>query len=290
MIDYHLHLWPHNRVAKGPFPPIDHLAAYCDKAHERGVDEIAITEHLFRFKQSTQLLPGLLAREKDTALADSMEAYFDFHATSDLDGYVEYVLSAKAAGLPVRLGLEVDYYAGSMGEVSQLLSGYPFDVLLGSVHWLGTWRFDDLDDPLSMQQWPSSPTEAIWQRYADALAELLETSTCDVVAHPDVIKVTGQKPPHGSELWDAIAETISRSGMAAELSSAGWRKPAGEAYPSPELFSKLVKLGVPFTTASDAHSLDLVADQSDRLRSVLTAAGIGTVRTFAARVPVDVPI
>ncbi len=290
MIDYHLHLWPHSKPVKGPFPSIDHLADYCDKAHERGVGEIAITEHLFRFEQAVQLLPGLLAHEKNAALANSMQAYFDFHATSDLDGYVEYVLSAREAGLPVRLGLEVDYYAGSMDAVSRILSGYPFDVLLGSVHWLGTWRFDDLDDPLSMRQWAAAPTESIWQSYTDALAELLDTNTCDVVAHPDVIKVTGQDPPQGSELWDAIAETISRSGMAAELSSAGWRKPAAEAYPSPELFSKLVKLGVPFTTASDAHSLDLVADQSDRLRSTLETAGVNTVRAFAARTPVDVPI
>ncbi|MCL5947979.1 MAG: PHP domain-containing protein [Actinobacteria bacterium] len=207
-----------------------------------------------------------------------------------LDGYVEYVLAAKQAGLPVRLGLEVDHYAGSMDKVSDLLSGYPFDVLLGSVHWLGTWRFDDLDDPLSMQQWHAASIETIWRRYANALSELLDAGTCDVVAHPDVIKVTGQKPPQNSGLWDEIAETISRSGMAAELSSAGWRKPAAEAYPSPELFSRLVKLGVPFTTASDAHSLELIADQSGRLRSILTVAGVDTIRTFSSRSPLDISL
>ena len=50
------------------------------------------------------------------------------------------------------LGLEVDYYRGRMDEVADLLAGYPFDVLLGSVHWVGAWRFDDLDDP---SPWPS---------------------------------------------------------------------------------------------------------------------------------------
>ncbi|MCL4433825.1 MAG: histidinol-phosphatase [Actinobacteria bacterium] len=290
MIDYHLHLWPHNKMVDSPLPTIDHLAAYCSKAQERGVAEIAITEHFFRFKQAMQLLPGLVASEKDDALASSMVAYFEFHARSDLDAYVEYVLAAKHAGLPVRLGLEVDYYAGSMDRVSYLLSGYPFDVLLGSVHWLGTWRFDDLDDPLSMQQWNAAPVETIWRQYANALSELLDTGTCDVVAHPDVIKVTGQKPPQNSGLWDQLAEIISRSGMAAELSSAGWRKPAAEPYPSPELFSRLVKLGVSFTTASDSHSLGLVADQSDRLRSILTVAGVNTIRTFSSRSPLDVPL
>ena len=59
---------------------------------------------------------------------------------------MECVSAAKDAGLPVVLGLEVDYYRGRMDDVATLLAGYPFDVLLGSVHWLGTWRFDDIDD------------------------------------------------------------------------------------------------------------------------------------------------
>ena len=44
-----------------------------------------------------------------------------------------------------------------MDEVAALLAGYPFDVLLGSVHWLGAWRFDVLDDPLVMAEWDVAP-------------------------------------------------------------------------------------------------------------------------------------
>ena len=77
--------------------------------------------------------------DPDTALAGQMAAYFKHHATVSLDAYVEAVLDAKAAGLPVILGLEVDYYPGKMDHVARLLDGYPFDVLLGSVHWLGSW-------------------------------------------------------------------------------------------------------------------------------------------------------
>jgi len=44
---------------------------------------------------------------------------------------------AKDEGLPVKVGLEVDYYADQMDVVSGLLAQYPFDVLIGSVHWLG---------------------------------------------------------------------------------------------------------------------------------------------------------
>ena len=82
-----------------------------------------------------------------------MARYWRDHVSADLDAYVETALAAKAAGLPVVIGMEVDYYPGRMDDVSALLAGYPFDVLLGSVHWIDAWRFDDLDDALSMDEW-----------------------------------------------------------------------------------------------------------------------------------------
>ena len=66
----------------------------------------------------------------------------------------------KAAGLPVVLGLEVDYYQDRMDDVADLLDGYPFDVLLGSVHWLGTWRFDVLSDPQVLAEWDHRDIDA----------------------------------------------------------------------------------------------------------------------------------
>ena len=113
--------------------------------------ELAVTEHLFRFRQADALLGGFWDDERvPPALAESMAEYWKFHATADLDAYVECAQEAKEAGLPVVIGLEVDYYEGRMDTVAGLLAGYPFDVLLGSVHWVGAWRFDDLDDPVSM--------------------------------------------------------------------------------------------------------------------------------------------
>ncbi len=146
MLDYHLHLWPHGQ--RDTAPTIEHLARYCEIAGRSGVSEIALTEHLFRFRQADLLLRGFWDSDPDPALRTSMAEYWDDHARADLDAYVDCVLAAKSAGLPVVLGLEVDYYRGRMDEVADLLSGYPFDVLLGSVHWLGIWRFDDLSDEI----------------------------------------------------------------------------------------------------------------------------------------------
>lgn len=287
MLDYHLHLWPHGQ--RDTAPTLDKVAAYCARAQAQGVTEIALTEHLFRFGQADRLLRGFWDDEPNAALRASMRTYWDDHAHADLDAYVGCVQEAKDAGLPVVLGLEVDYYRGRMEDVATLLAGYPFDVLLGSVHWIGTWRFDDLADPASMDEWPARSVDAAWSDYVTAVEELAASGTCDVLAHPDLVKVAGHRPDAPEECWDRLVEAAVSSGMAAELSSAGWRKPAAEAYPSPPLLERFVRHGVPLTTASDAHGLADVADRSADLAGLLAALDVDTLRAFRGRRPVDVP-
>jgi histidinol-phosphatase (PHP family) len=281
VLDYHLHLWPHGQRDVGP--TLDQVAAYCEKAQTQGVTEIALTEHLFRFRQADDLLRGFWDDEPDAALRASMREYWDEHAHADLDAYVGCVQGAKDAGLPVVLGLEVDYYRGRMEDVAALLAGYPFDVLLGSVHWIGTWRFDDLADPVSMDQWEVRDVDAAWSDYVTAIEELAASGTCDVLAHPDLVKVAGHRPRAPEECWDRLVEAAVSSGMAAELSSAGWRKPVSEAYPAPLLLERFVRHGVPLTTASDAHGLADVAYRSAELASALADLDVSTLRAFRGR-------
>jgi histidinol-phosphatase (PHP family) len=288
MLDYHLHLWPHGQ--RDTDPTLEQVSAYCDRARAAGIQEVALTEHLFRFAQADRLLRGFWEDEPDAALRASMEAYWEDHARADLDAYVECVLAAKAAGLPVVLGLEVDYYRGRMDDVATLLGGYPFDVLLGSVHWIGTWRFDDVDDAVSMAQWSVRDVDAAWGDYVSAIEELAATSVCDVLAHPDLVKAAGHVPASPQECWDRLVEAAVTSGMAAELSSAGWRKPVNEAYPSPDLLARFAANGVPLTTASDAHRLADVADRVADLAHMLEGLPVSSLRAFRARRGVDVAL
>ena len=228
--------------------------------------------------------------EPSAALRASMADYYDFHARADLDEYVECVLAAKRAGLPVVLGLEVDYYRDRMDQVAGLLAGYPFDVLLGSVHWIGAWRFDDLGDELSMAEWSVRGVDASWEAYTSALEELAASGTCDVLAHPDLVKVVGRRPDAPEEWWDRIAEAAAANGLAAEVSSAGWRKPVGEQYPADPLLARFAAHGVPFTTASDAHGSEHVADRVPELRATLSRAGIAHLTGFRRRQAHRIPL
>lgn len=288
MLDYHLHLWPHGR--RGDAETVDRLAAYCEQAAAAGVTELAVTEHLFRFAQADAALAGFWDDDPDPALRAAFAAYWADHAHEDLDAYVEAALAAKAAGLPVVLGLEVDHYAGRMDKVAALLAGYPFDVLLGSVHWIGAWGFDDYEHPVVAAEWDRRSTEAAWRAYTEALEELAASGTCDVLAHPDLCAVTGRYPEVPGEFYDRMADAAAASGMAAEVSSAGWRKPVGRAYPAPELLDRFAARGVPVTTASDAHQLPDVAHRSADLRALVEGAGYTELTSFRARRPVPVPL
>ena len=94
-----------------------------------------------------------------------------------------------------------------------------------------------------------------------------------MLAHPDLPKVSGRRPAVPDEWYDRMAEAAASSGMAAEVNSAGWRKPVAEAYPAPALLSRFRKRDVPITTASDAHALPDVAARAADLRVLLADAG-----------------
>ena len=288
MIDYHVHLWPHGESDRPV--SVDELALYCQAAAAQGVEEIAVTEHLFRFRQADVVLGGAWEDQDDPLLGPVMKAYWSEHAQADLDSYVSTVLEAKAGGLPVILGLEVDYYRDQMGRVADLLAGYPFDVLLGSVHWIGSWLFDYLDDEISMAQWGRRSIEDVWESYVIAVEELAGTGVCDVLAHPDLIKVAGHRPAAPAEFHHRIADAAASSGLAAEVSSAGWRKPIGEAYPAPDLLRALFARSVPITTASDAHHRADVGIRASDLAEMVRGVGYEYLRRFSGRHGRDVEL
>lgn len=288
MIDYHLHLWPHGE--KPLEPTIAELADYCEQAAGEGVKEIAVTEHFFRFVQADSVVGGFWEAEPDARLRRDVARYWQTHQGADLDRYVEVALAAQAEGLPIRVGLEVDYYPGRMDKVGSLLAGYPFDVLLGSVHWLGGWMFDDLDSEVAMAEWDRRGVDEVWRAYTRALEELAATRSCDVLAHPDLAKVTGRRPAATAELYAAMAEAAAAADMAAEVSSAGWRKPVEEAYPAPALLSEFFARRVPVTTASDAHRRSDVAHRHRDLVALARSAGYRELASFSRRVRRSVPL
>ncbi len=288
MIDYHLHLWPHSESST--WYKLDQIAAYCDEAATQGVTELALTEHAFRFVDVLSAVGPFWLKYGHEPTSPVMASYFDFHSRNSLEEYVALAQLAKDEGLPVKIGLEVDYYADQMDVVSSLLAQYPFDVLIGSVHWLGTWEFDDYDEPAQLHEWNVRDVDQCWADYARAFEELCASKAVDVLAHPDVIKVAGFIASNPSEYWDIMVDAAAKSDLSIECSSAGWKKPVKEQYPSEGLLDRCVSRGLTFTTASDAHSLERVGERSNDLAVLLEARGVGEVASYEGRQRSMIPL
>jgi histidinol-phosphatase (PHP family) len=269
IVDYHMHL---RRRGEGEAEELDHrveaVEPYVEKAAERGVDEIGFTEHVYYFRQTSELWE---------------QPYYAERCVQDLDTYVDAVLEAKRRGLPVKLGLEVDYVPGRERELQDALAPYPWDFLLGSVHDIEGHPIDS--DP-DVGMWKHFPVEEVWRRYFIALRGAARSRLFDVLSHPDLVKIFGRRPAadevflHHDETADAIE---AASGLAVEVSTAGLHKPVGEIYPDLGFLEACHARGIPVTTASDAHLPDDVGRDLDRAVEHARSAGYSTVTVFEGR-------
>jgi histidinol-phosphatase (PHP family) len=104
-----------------------------------------------------------------------------------------------------------------------------------------------------------------------------------VLAHPDLIKVAGFQASDRAEFWELMASAAARADLSVECSSAGWKKPVAEQYPSEGFLDRLIAHDVTFTTASDAHSLERVGERVGDLADLLEARGVTQLATFTNR-------
>jgi histidinol-phosphatase (PHP family) len=265
IVDYHMHLRNEREELAHDMSSIE---AFVESASAAGVDEICFTEHAYYFRELRALwtVPYQIER-----------------CHYDLDPYVDAIVGAKSRGLPVKLGLEVDFVRGKEEETRSLLEPYPWDFLLGSVHWIDGWGIDG--EPRLTQR---VGVERAWETYFLELASAARSGLFDSLSHPDLVKIFGDRV-EGFDYSPAL-DAVAESGVAVEVSTAGLRKAVGELYPAPQMLDACRERGIPVTTASDAHSSDLVGRDFDRARDLLRSAGYTTITVFEQRSPRQVPL
>ena len=271
IVDYHVHLRGAVETEEGPLEhTVEAVERYVEAAARAGVDEVGFTEHLYYFREFGELLS---------------HPYYVARLGHGLDSYCDAVLAAKERGLPVKLGLEVDYLEGSEAELATILEPYPWDYLLGSVHLL------DGDGIWEGEIWARLPADEIWRRYFEALGELAQGRLVDVLAHPDYIKARGPRPPADDvqPLYERAVDAIVAAGVAAEVSTLGLQR-VGELYPAQPFLEALAERRVPVTIASDAHASQTVGRDFDVAVAALRAAGYETVSVFDARTSRQEPL
>jgi histidinol-phosphatase (PHP family) len=284
MTDYHLHLYPHRMDESAPPPPevypLARIEEFVSHAAGRGVTELAFTEHLFRCRESTEALGPFWEAAAPAAGANTARDV-RLDRTMSLERYVEAITRAKDAGLPVLLGLEVDFVPGTVDAVLDLLAPYPWDVLIGSVHWIDGWWFDRRH---SIEEWERRGTDAVYDKYYALEAELAASGSVDVLAHVDRVKFLGLRPEEEPvHLYDRMIGAAQKAGVAIEVSSAGLRHPVAEIYPGPRLLAMCRAAGLDITFASDAHRPEQAGFGHAEVTAAALAAGYGHHARFQAR-------
>ena len=135
--------------------------------------------------------------------------------------------------------------------------------------------------PAGAQQFYGLDIDAIYADYFRRVREIAATGLVDCLAHIDLVKIHGHRP--NAEIEVIAGETldlIRSRNLAIELSTAGWRKPVNELYPSDRIIQLAIEKGIPFTTASDAHSHVQLGENFHRLAEKISTLGTREVCIF----------
>ncbi|HET7444932.1 MAG TPA: histidinol-phosphatase [Solirubrobacterales bacterium] len=266
LTDYHLHLRPDDgETPAARYFTAENVDRYLAAAAAAGIEELGVSEHVYRFRQALDLWRHPLWIE---------------NAQDDLDAYCAFVRTTS-----LKLGIECDFIPGTEERTAELLGAREFDYVVGSVHFIG--EGDNAVDHEGWDVWEGGDPDEIWRRYFEMLAQCARSGLFDILAHPDLVKVWGRARPLPEmdlrAYYEPAVEAIAESGIAVELSTAGLRKPVGELYPAREFAELCVEAGAPFALSSDAHLPEQVGFEYDRAVEFLDSLGVEEICVFEGR-------
>lgn len=270
-IDYHTH---HERCGHA----VGKLEEYVQRGIAIGLSQIGLSDHM----------PLLHV--------DPAEYYPEMAMPMDeLPRYVEecFTLKERYRGqIDVRVGLEGDYIEGWESEIRSIIERYPWDYVIGSVHFLGEW---DITDFRQTHHWEGKDVLEVYRQYYDAVSKAAATGLYDIIGHSDVIKRFGYVPsPEQNEeriaLEDAALHAIAKSGCAMELNASGLSKPCAEMFPSRRMLTEAIRLGIPLTMGSDAHDPMKLGDYLPEAEALLHELGCKEVAVFESRQRSFIPL
>lgn len=206
-----------------------------EAAAKAGISTVALTEH---YPLSEAFDP---------------DAYLSM-PSSLLENYINDVLQARERfpELDILLGCEFDWL-GSHEDRNNLERDLSrFDIVLGSVHYLDSWAFDD---PNSYSKWEELGADYIWKRYFELWYDAVGSDMpFTIMSHPDLSKKFNIYPSYDlSVFYRNAAEAALESGRLVEVNTSGKYYACKEMYPAPALLSEFNRAGVPCTIGTDAH-------------------------------------
>jgi histidinol-phosphatase (PHP family) len=249
-LDSHLHsdLSPDSDV------PLD---VYCAAALERGIPEIAITDHLdFDPRAPAYAFADFARRER--LVREAAERWAD-------------------RGVAVRFGVEITYEAHREAVIREHLAGHSYDFAIGSVHVMAYSPYTGS----RVAAWVAGRSfEEIVRPYFAEVTAAARSGLFDTIGHLDYVKkyLAAHVPPAAfaaaPEVYEPVLRTLVETGTGLEVNSSGLRQAPRETYPAPWVVARFRELGgVLVTAGSDAHRAHSFAFGLARAYRIAGAAG-----------------
>lgn len=276
MTDLHMHL-EHYEYTVGS------VEEFLANAKKRGLQTIGFSDHSYHFKEFKEMY-FRHARMDDSPIGRFQDNWLNKGKKSfiyDLDQYAELISKGKSLGLPIKLGIEVCYFPGEEEFLKGLLSRYPFDYIIGSVHWLDGWAFD-----MRAEDWKNLDPDPIFERYTEIFVQSISSELFDIVAHPYSCLVFGAQTVNFEQekAYKAIAEKALRHNVALELNSGlAYRYPYERITPPLGLLTAGAAIGCPFSVGSDAHKAEDCGRGIAYLNRLAKDAGLKSLASFTQR-------
>ncbi|MDP8264292.1 MAG: histidinol-phosphatase HisJ family protein [Candidatus Aceula lacicola] len=255
--DYHNHTFLCGHAIGEP-------SEYVDYALKIGLKEIGFSDH------------APLVCHDDPTITMSLEQLPRYHKMIE-DVQKKY----QGQDIKIRLGIEADFVPGFEEKTKTILDGYAYDYVIGSVHFIGDFAFDN---PAQKERLKTNDIDKVYRDYHELLRQSAQSGLFDIMAHVDLVKKFGDRPI--GDLTDdikATADVFKKTGVVIEINSSGLRKPVGEIYPSLSVLKIYCETGVPITFGSDSHAPDEVGFKFEQALGLARQAGYREYVLFEKR-------
>jgi histidinol-phosphatase (PHP family) len=241
------------------------MADMCAAAVARGVAEIGFSEHY-------DLFDGETANCRDYFRLEPWAAELARQQT------------AFAGRLTIRAGIEIGEPHLFRAEAQALLARYPFDYVLGSLHWVGAHSIFD------SRYFEARAAKDAFRLFYEELERMTAVGGFDILSHFDVpvrtaFAVYGRyaAAEHEQYLRPVLRNCIER-GIALDLNTAALRRRAQVLTPGLEILRIYVEMGGErVTLGSDAHRPDQVGSHLDTAMQIAHQAGLKYLTHFEKR-------
>jgi len=251
LIDDHVHT-AMSGDAKGE------LTEYLKIAGNRGLTEIGVSDHYHPEQPKYSMSNEKLAE------------------------YVKKVQQLKKkTDFPLKLGIEVDFIPSLESKIEKALKSTPFDYVIGSVHFINNWGFDDPKYISEYQKWDITE---LYETYFSLVQQCAKSQLFNIIGHPDLIKKFGYKPKTDiTDVYLNTVEVLKESNVCVEVNTSGLRAPCREMYPSKQFLKMCHDNGIPITLGSDAHTPENVGKNFSQALKLIRQVGYENIARFTYR-------